>query len=205
MDISIKTNLPKVICGFPGIGKTEAFKMQKDIGFKLLDSDSSKFSTTTELTGMTSRKAHNMRLEVVRNPEFPVNYVNYIFKMIFDRECDYMLASTHSEVRDELAKRGIPYDLIYPSHELKDAYMQRYKARKSPDRFIELMDKCFDKFVDGCERDKHAYIKVVLVNPDEYLSDYLGFINRWSFSMNIEKPPVYYRADSADSAPPDNK
>lgn len=116
---------PRVICGFPGVGKSTLFKKLKNSGFPILDSDSSTFD-----------KAN-----------FPANYITHIKQAL--EEGFWVLCSTHTAVRAALAEAGISYALAAPTDRyLKDEYMQRYRERGSPEAFLKLMDEKFEEFVD---------------------------------------------------------
>jgi len=141
-----------IISGFPGIGKSHFFKKNKDK--IILDSDSSKFSWIKK---------------GVRNPDFPNNYINHIKNNI--GKADIIMVSSHKAVRDALVNNGIKFTLVYPSREIKDEYLQRYKNRGSDDGFVDMLDNNWDSFLDelegqiGCDR--------IELKEGEYLSDYL--------------------------------
>ena len=116
---------PRVICGFPGVGKTTLFKQLKDQGVLISDSDSSLFP----------------------KDDFPRNYIEHIKGLL--AQGFWVLCSTHTVVRQALADAGISYALAAPAHKyLKDEYMQRYRERGSPEAFLKLMDAKWDEFMD---------------------------------------------------------
>lgn len=137
--------MTKVICGFPGVGKSTLFNS----GIKCTDSDSSKFDKDL----------------------FPGNYVDHIQALLDKGEVDYIFVSTHAVVRRELMKRGIPYTLVYPNIQLKEEYLERYRERGSPEAFISLMDKSWTTFVIECA--EQVLCKRVVLQSGEYLSDVL--------------------------------
>lgn len=114
----------KIIAGFPGIGKTECKKL---LGERALDSDSSDYSWTMDAHGKT------------RNPNFPKNYIGHIQNKIGKYE--YIFVSTHKEVRDALLDNCIFFYLVYPHHDAKWNYVERYRKRGNPESFIELVAK----------------------------------------------------------------
>lgn len=126
-----------IISAFPGTGKTEFYKKSLEYTSSeerrkpiVLDSDSSKFSWSEE---------------GVRHPEWPNNYAKHI-------KCnygvvDYILVSTHKEVRQALVDTDLPFFLAYPSISEKEEYLERYRKRGSPKAFIELMDINFEEFI----------------------------------------------------------
>lgn len=143
-----------VVAGFPGVGKSTVTNTGKYITH---DSDSSKFD-----------KKH-----------FPGNYINHIQKLISIYEADgedksvFIFVSTHETVRKALDLHGIKYTLVYPDESSKSEYLQRYKDRKSPQAFIDLLDKHFVEWVGQCAH-QTAFRKFRLL-PGQYLSDILGF------------------------------
>ena len=146
-----------IISGFPGVGKTHLTSMYKDTDVIVHDSDSSQFSW----------------LEPgVRNPDFPRNYIEHIKGLI--GKADYILVSSHKDVRNMLAEENIMYALVYPTHDMYQVYMDRYKMRNSNDTFIDLMSKNFHSFVDQCKDDDSAIH--IEIEDDSYLTDVLSYI-----------------------------
>jgi hypothetical protein len=139
-----------VVCGFPGIGKSHFAKIAK---CRVIDSDSSQFDKS----------------------DFPQNYVREIAAR--RREFDVVLVSCHEEVRAELARQHIPYHIVFPSHECKQEYLQRYRDRGNSELFIQLLDKHWDHWIDGCLYDGSSdYNNMRSVNgyklgPGRFLSD----------------------------------
>lgn len=141
-----------VICGFPGVGKTTLFKELSDKGYKILDSDSSQFP----------------------KEGFPENYIAHIEESVSNGYV--VLASTHAEVRKALAEKDIPYILARPSAIYqKEEYLQRYRNRESPEAFIELMEKNWEKFYNDVATDFNG--EHWLVGPGEYLDQITSYIN----------------------------
>lgn len=136
--------IPKVICGFPGVGKTTLFNELKDRDIKIVDSDSSKFD-----------KAN-----------FPANYIEHIKEKL--AEGYYILCSTHSVVRQALANADIVYLLVIPaSADQKPEYMARYQERGSPQPFLDLMEAKWDEFMFDVWNDENSIIFPLW--PGQYL------------------------------------
>lgn len=148
-----RDNMKQILCGFPGIGKSYLLKC----GFSCSDSDSSVFSW------IETRKGRK------RNPSFPKNYINHIKDMRL--MYDFVFTSTHKEVRGLLKDAGIMYTMVYPSRELKEDYITRYKNRGSSDDFIKLLNKKWDIFIDDCENDNYG--NHIILGKNVYLSDIL--------------------------------
>lgn len=134
-----------VLSGFPGIGKSSAFKQFPD---SMADSDSSKFP----------------------KEGFPANYIEHIQGLLTQKK--YILVSSHQEVRDAMRAAGIAFTCVFPDRSCKDEYMERYKERGSPEGFLNLLDKQWDNFIDGCEAEPNQ----IKMHPGAYLTDVLQFI-----------------------------
>lgn len=135
--------MAKIICGFPGIGKTTI---------------TDKYSTAIDLDSAAYS----------RSPDFPVNYLFDIRAAISDGY-EYILISTHSQVLEMLTALHMDYTLVYPDESLKEEYMKRYVDRESPKGFINYIDEMWDEFVLACDY-VQAPTKFVL-QSGEYLSD----------------------------------
>lgn len=86
--------------------------------FVVLDSDSSNFSWVKDSNGNRTNK---------RDPDFPRNYIDHIKSNIGN--VDYILVSTHKEVRNALREAGIEYILVYPKPGLLVEWQNRYRHR----------------------------------------------------------------------------
>ena len=152
----------KIISAFPACGKTYVFDNFKDK--VILDSDSSKFSWVI---------VNNQK---VRNPDFPENYINHIKENI--GKVDYILVSTHENVRRALEEAGIDFYLIYPDRSLKEEWIGRCFLRGSGEKFCQLIADNWDNWMDGLEEDskKHRFIKLL---NNEYLSYVIRFLDEY--------------------------
>lgn len=138
--------LPVVISGFPGVGKSH---LCKERGWH--DSDSSKFSWSSP---------------GVRNPDFPANYIEHIKGLQ-----GVVLVSSHQEVRDALDAADIPFRIVHPALDCKDEYLERYKLRGSPDKFIDLLNQNWDDWVTGL-MDGMSSVERYVLQPGEFLGDH---------------------------------
>lgn len=141
----------KIIAGFPGVGKT-VFSRKNHLF--ILDSDSSKFSWLSE---------------GVRNPDFPNNYMQHIKENI--GKAHYILVSSHDVVRKALEDNGIEYTLVYPSVELKEGYLQRYRKRGNDETFIKFIGNSWKNFISDIEQE--TFPKLVKLENGQFLSDVL--------------------------------
>lgn len=151
----------RIISAFPGTGKSYYYNNTKSSEqLKVYDSDSSQFSW----------------LEPgVRNPNFVTDYVDHLVRLASldtPGTNTIILASSHQEVRDELAARVLNYYLIYPDRDMKTKYLEKFKERGSPEGFIKLMDEKWDDMVDSCQNDKFATIRFKV--KEDTVSDLLG-------------------------------
>lgn len=122
---------PKIIAGFPGVGKSTLFRKR---GARLIaDSDSSTFDKS----------------------DFPANYIRHIKQKL--SEGYTVLVSTHNDVRNALVAEGMDFVLVYPALNCKEEYLQRYRDRGSPAAFVEMMDKKWVDFVVDCSGQKGCW------------------------------------------------
>lgn len=175
----------KIVCGFPGVGKTYAFEHQKELGVKIMDSDSSKFSKITQEDGT-----------IIQNPDFPKNYIDHIYQALCNFEAEYILVSSHADVRRALWEADILYSLVFPIKELKDSYMEAYKKRGSPEQFINFMDENFDKFVDSCLNDIGAIERIYMDHPEDNLFDWIKGDIAWFEALKKIRNDTTSKEDS---------
>lgn len=149
----------RIISAFPGTGKTAFFKKFPMI---TLDSDSSLFSWVT-IDGTK-----------VRNPHFPENYINHIKDNIGKYE--FILVSSHKEVRDALINECLYFYLVYPVSSRKEEFLERYKQRGSPPSFITLVENNWDSWIRECESCVGCE-QLRMTAP--FLSNQIDYIIRW--------------------------
>ncbi|WP_222928525.1 hypothetical protein [Sutcliffiella horikoshii] len=141
----------KIISGFPAIGKSY---LTQNTELVVLDSDSSNFSWIREGE---------------RHPDFPNNYIQHIQQNI--GKADYILVSSHDIVRKALQENQIEYVLIYPSKNLKNEYLERYRNRGSDEKFISFIDSNWDAFIDDIENE--SFPRLLKLESGEFLEDVL--------------------------------
>lgn len=135
----------RIICGFPGVGKSYIFD-SKDID--CIDSDSSNFDKEF----------------------FPENYIKHIIENI--GFVDYIFVSTHKEVVDALSSIPTNFTIVYPDVYLKEEYLKRYKERGNNDFFINLIDKNWNSYIKDIEDVTCDYeINKIKLNSGEFLKD----------------------------------
>lgn len=158
----------KIISAFPACGKTYVFENFKDK--VILDSDSSKFSWV--IVGD----------EKVRNPDFPQNYINHIKENI--GKADYILVSTHENVRRALEDAGIDFYLVYPARQLKEEWIGRCFLRGSSEQFCQLIADNWDTWIDQLNEDSKKH-KSLQLRSGEHLSDVIRFLDEFCEDKKI--------------------
>lgn len=143
---TLELNRPvtSIVSGFPGIGKSSLFKMGN---LKVSDSDSSTFP----------------------KDGFPYNYTQHIYKLYEERNVEFILVSSHQDVRGILADNKTPFTLVYPDVSLKEEYLDRYRERGSPEAFVNMMSNKWAEFIEGCVAQTGC--KHVVLTTGQYLSD----------------------------------
>lgn len=150
-----------VISAFPACGKTHFYENNKN--YTVLDSDSSKFSWIY------------VNGEKVRNPEFPKNYIQHIKENI--GKVDFILVSSHKEVRDALDEANIKYCLVFPREDLRYEWVGRCFLRGNDEKFCKLIADKWDEWIGELYKDT-VHRKFQLY-PNAYLSDIMADIIPW--------------------------
>ncbi|AFC21882.1 hypothetical protein GAP32_429 [Cronobacter phage vB_CsaM_GAP32] len=134
--------MAKIICGFPGIGKSTVVKNDSTV----IDLDSAAYS---------------------KIKTFPLNYLTAILQAEADGY-EYILISTHNSVRNMLKNMGMKYTNVYPEIDLGEEYIDRYRERGSPESFINFLEENWDDFIFELQYDESDYIEL---EPGQFLSD----------------------------------
>ena len=129
----------KIISAFPGTGKSYYHINHPET---TLDSDSSLFSWLYDDDG---NKLYDDDEKPIRNPWFPSNYIEHIKSNIGKYE--YIFVSSHKEVREALVDNCLLFYLVYPDFDDIDIYIERYKQRGSPERFIDLVRNNWEEWI----------------------------------------------------------
>lgn len=163
----IKYSHSMVICGFPGIGKTTVAESYKNASYvDVVDFDSAMYKSAINYDGLGLRRfnRNTMSMETVK---WYIGYVDEIESMILEHEraCEtsdknkmlIILVSTHDEVRQELASRGLNYTIVVPGKgaDCKQIYLERLNTRYTLDKTpanlaaYDAMVANYDKFVSA--------------------------------------------------------
>ena len=149
-----------IISAFPGVGKSHFVKNNDNTLLKVVDHESSEYSWIY----VDGQK--------LRNPVFPTNYVDVAESL--SKEGKIVFVSSHDQVRQELASRGIRYTVVVPAIEDKEIYVNRYIQRGTPLELINLIATNWESFINSCMNDTTA--NIVVVRGDTYLSNVLSSI-----------------------------
>lgn len=163
-----------IVSAFPGIGKTYLYNHATDLYQIHCRRVTDLYSNQTAIKDSDSSQFDKK--------DFPNNYIKSI-KQNMDYY-DLLLVSSHIQVRQQLKTHQIPYYLVYPQKDLKQAYLERYKQRGSPLSFVQLLEDNWDDWITSCEQDNYAH-HVVLHKATEHLSD-LFDIKLPRGSLNIQ-------------------
>lgn len=121
--------LPKIICGFAGIGKSTAAKNIPGV----VDLESTPFE-----------KDWNRYVKVAKHM-LDSGFV--------------VLLSCHLELRDELQKQGVPYAVAMPQYDDKEEYLRRFKERGNTHDFIALFEKNWEKYLQTLPNETVMFVK----------------------------------------------
>jgi len=152
----------RIISAFPASGKTHLFNNGFD-GKVIIDSDSSKFSWVLDGEGIPTQE---------RNPAFPANYIEHIKGQI--GLVDYILVSSHIDVRKALGESGLAWCYVLPCESLKLEWVGRCYVRGSSKQFIDCLISNWDDWVSRSH--EHDPRGVSLLNSGDHLVDCMRFI-----------------------------
>lgn len=141
-----------VIAGFPGVGKSHCYNNFNNM-LNIYDSDSSKFD----------------------KDKFPGNYIEHIKEKIKEEDA-IIFVSTHDDVKQALVDNEIYFSLVYPTKELKNEYIKRYKDRGSSESFIKLMEDKFEEFVDSCDEFESEYCNKIQFKSGDTLFKIFNYL-----------------------------
>lgn len=147
-----------IVAGFPGTGKSFGSKY---FPHEFIDIDSADYHWIN--TGTC----------IVKNPEWPNNYLNAIEKAYSENHVESTILciciSTHPEVLRGLHERGLHFIAIFPKD--KKNIMMRYKKRGTSDLVIEVIDKNFENYRNDI-LNSHADM---IIFSDQYMTDIMSY------------------------------
>ncbi len=157
----INNNRPKLVCAGPACGKTYATN-ELSKTHSMMDLDSGKYNWILD--------ANNNQ---VLNPKFPQNYIEKIKEVYNSPDApDYIFISPDRTTIDTLLALGYPIIAVVPNRNLKEVYMKVYHARGNSIRFIEKMDRAWDRIMDWLYGEQR-FKKLIILEEGEYISDKL--------------------------------
>lgn len=146
--------------------KSYCFENYQD-RFSILDSDSSNFSWVKDKDGNNT---------TTRNPNFPQNYIEHIKSNI--GKVDIIFVSSHEIVRQALYENDIKTVIVYPSKDMKEDFIKRYKDRGNNESFIKFISTNWDRFINEIENEDYGFIKNRLNKEEPYLDlDFLYLLD----------------------------
>lgn len=177
-----------IIAGFPGVGKTKAGEILKDI---VIDCESSDFHWEDPLAD--NKVAHF---------EWPENYLKLIYMLAYETDglakyvkLDYICCSTHSEVLGILRKFKIPFIIVVP--EDKDSTIARYRERGNSEAFIKKLEENWEEWMNNFASYNMPIIKLP---PDMYLSDFLSKDSTYDYLITkIDEVEKYILSTEEDT------
>lgn len=181
-----------IISAFPGSGKSYMTKFSKK--YKCIDSDSSLYSWIYKDGVKTDE----------RNPNFPNNYIAHIKANI--GKCDIIFVSTHESVRYALLESGLNFAIVYPLLKMKNDFMNRYELRGNDEKFIQMMNKNFEKFIKELDEftntyatskdDKQTIVSWILSERHPYIDDEM--VNQMIFIVGEDR--IYNKKEEPKTA-----
>lgn len=158
-----------ILCGFPGIGKTDLAdhpELWPD-NYKVVELDSSKFS-----------KDPNGN----KRADFAVKYFEKASKLCSSNKI--VLVSAHQEMRDELVRNDVHFVLVNPPRGAKDVWIERLRPEGSSDDQVNFIEQDWDAMIDSCNQQTNC--TKFVIPKGVYLSD---MINELAERMNQPRQP----------------
>lgn len=144
-----------IICGFPGVGKTSAERKSREV----VDCESTAFHYSFE-PGKPDKE----------NPDWVSKYVDHIENLASHGDYQYVLVSSHLQVREEMEKRCIPYICVVPKSSLRNEYLVRYVKRGDSAHFIQ---RIYDHWSEWLEEINRHGAPVIHLAEGQNISDIL--------------------------------
>lgn len=144
---------PRIIVGFPGVGKT--YTAKRNPKFREVD-----------LGQFKADDGHNANPFDRAMSQFDEYYNDPNVEMIF--------FTSHTEIIKDLMRREVPFSYVYPALQLKEEYLERYRARPNHLLKAETMVDLFDVFVKqaiALKDDSGLLEKIEIIEPGMYLQD----------------------------------
>lgn len=137
--------MPRIISGFPGIGKTRYAQCHPGI-VRDLDSKQHRWSRG-----------------------FPESYIAQILAHAAITKDGEILVSTHEEVLDALTANGLEFTLVFPALTLKEEYLERYRQRGDAPQLLDALSKNWSRYIYQCQ--SRTDCRKIVLNSKQVLSD----------------------------------
>lgn len=152
-----------VVAAYSGVGKSAFAAMEPE---KVLDFIAMPYKYYLD-TDIDNGEAGKADPDNVMRPDWPYNYVAAI-KEIY-KEDKLILIPSDLHVLQLLREEAIPYVLVYPRRDAKDAYRKRFIDRGNTEDFINIFIGHWDHFFDALERDPCE--RHIVLRPDQFIAD----------------------------------
>lgn len=153
-----------VISAYTCCGKTYAYEHYKD-NYCIIDMDLSDFSWLKDSNGDKT---------LVRNPDFPNNYISHIKSYM--KSADVIFVDSHPQVRQALQDAGIHFITVYPNEDLLDELVGRMYRNGYSEGYIELQIKHWDEIMGSITK-YPVGDGLIRLGHNEYLDNLEAFIH----------------------------
>lgn len=165
--MKIKGQKIQIFACFSGTGKTFYAKHNNDY----IDVDKEKYMCKySDITKETSDLDIELLKDKVKrkSKDYPTNFINKIIE--YYEQGKFLLVVPEPLIMEIIHKNNWPYVLIYPEKLCKEEYRDRIEKRGNSKEFLMWHDMFFDQYIDKCEGDDHAILKIKL-KSGEFLTD----------------------------------
>jgi TM2 domain-containing membrane protein YozV len=170
--------LAKIIVGFPGIGKSHI---------------------SSNTTGQYSW------LNIVDEAGYVKGKEDELYARILSlcQEPGVLLLPAHPALGAFLVSQNLVFTSVYPKRELKEEYLERYKARGNDAGFVNLLDRSWDIFVDRMHYPE-GRCRHIELRAGEFLGDvFLKILTQEDAprgSLQVKTSPPFKRAQMVAGA-----
>ena len=91
-----------------------------------------------------------------------------VYKKICNQEEINGLSELSIDEILNLDAKQIDYLLAFPSIQCKSEYVERYRARRNNEKFINQIEKCFDIWIENLQKSPH---RKIIIKPGHTLED----------------------------------
>ena len=106
---------------------------------------------------------------MVKTPEYPNNYLQYISEHI--GKVDYILTTASDDIKKKLIEMGIRPILVYPDKSLKEEWIGRMFLAGNREPVLKTFAENWDKWIDAMQKFGKEY------DLDEYVLEHNGYLS----------------------------